>query len=119
MNAGRELDALVAERRMGWKAGTLALYREQRAEHGEGETAFDTPAIALPHYSTDIAAAWEVWSLPQHDGWVVQRWNYDGVWHHIVASGADTFERGEFLAQEHSLPLAICLAALKALEAAP
>lgn len=69
MLAGRDLDALVAEKVMGypafaWQAVPIL------AEHvyQDFDTAspclvcgrFDGSAFCLPHYSTDIAAAWEV-----------------------------------------------------------
>jgi len=92
MKAGRELDALIAERVMGemW---------------GVGPNLEDT----LPHYSTQIADAWLVVEKmrPYFEiycdggGWVARfGWADAGT----LAAYADT------------APLAICLAALKAVE---
>jgi len=64
MEAGPEMDALVAERVMGWQ---LSEYRIVRPDG----SSFDAPIremwddplysrYSLPPYSTDIAAAWQV-----------------------------------------------------------
>lgn len=52
MPAGRELDALVAERVMGWKLFA--------SEPGYGRPPHQITLVLtpIPHYSTDIAAAW-------------------------------------------------------------
>lgn len=129
MKAGRELDALIAEKIMG------------RPEHGPGmETcpkcgiqigdilgqlslsphrvafAYICPAghesLRLNPYSTDIAAAWEV----------LCKMGEIGFGHEISGSYGELnrveFSNGE--TSEHvfadGLPLAICLAALKAIE---
>ena len=65
--AGRELDALVAEKVMGWYrkdgpppdgGGDRWLFEP---EPGDREFSFEHAEYGtLPHYSTDIAAAWEV-----------------------------------------------------------
>lgn len=55
MEAGRELDALVAEKVMGWNVCGTA--DNDRAGIAPGQTA---SAVRIPPYSTDIAAAWEV-----------------------------------------------------------
>lgn len=67
MEAGRELDALIAERIFGWKEGTLEEYKAQVEKYGEGATAFDEMNI-LPHYSAEIAAAWEVVKMMADQG---------------------------------------------------
>jgi hypothetical protein len=101
VKAGRELDALVAEKVMGLQP----LRREVPPDPG----AF----LDLPHYSTDIAAAWEVvekltgrrdkdigFALTVNPGTIGTSFSaLDGTEHwHVNASTA---------------PLAICLAALK------
>lgn len=65
MKAGRELDALIAEKVMGWKnevafadAKSLEDHMGSYKSHVRAE---DFPVSdLLPHYSTDIAAAWDV-----------------------------------------------------------
>lgn len=75
MKPGRELDALVAEKVMGWKKDRVRVGRNS----GDGTTFWTIDALrfgdrihalephdqplnvpGLPPYSTDIAAAWEV-----------------------------------------------------------
>lgn len=117
MTAGRELDALVAERVMGWK-----VFRN--GEHGshrwEAETDRGTLRVIDSSYSgdgfspsTDIAAAWEVVEKMRDDHWLLD----------LRSGFIETracFTRahaGEYVAQEKSTPLAICLAALAAARA--
>lgn len=109
MDAGREIDALVAEKVMG-----LDVFEDQANYRGVGTIPHATTGRLgdLPHYSTDIAAAWQV--LDKFDGYDLSKawanedrygcalacelWYYDGR----GAAGAST------------MPHAICLAALKA-----
>lgn len=83
MEAGRELDALVAEKVMGWVRRTVDLARQwddSSLPGGRGTAKWKAEALVLgdrihplnpaeqqpynvpglPHYSTDIAAAWDV-----------------------------------------------------------
>lgn len=107
LTAGRELDALVAERVMG--ASVL------RHQGSDGHDAYfdwgDHTRGYAPAYSTDIAAAWAVvehlkqldLSLAWHNSQWVARFIKWGKVEHSIGE-ADTG------------PLAICLAALKAVE---
>lgn len=65
MNAGRELDALIATKVMGW----TNVGCEKNAQHEEfvphgcdplHPAAFPFGRSQLPHYSTDMADAWDV-----------------------------------------------------------
>ena len=126
MKPGPELDALVAERVMGWEArqGVLGCEVPPRGVPlGMGGWPTWSP-------STDIAAAWEVveklrgpesnWnpSSPTHgDGprgqclkILIDPMDFGGVWYW---AGPDD-ER--FVLAKHGIPHAICLAALKAVE---
>lgn len=134
MQASRELDALVAEKVMGYtlrfaaKAWTdadwmgsdtptetnvMAIYApfEQFPRSG----AFDK---SIPHYSTDIAAAWEVVEKLYERGLCVgvstlHEWKTKcecSVYY------ADMAQRMVANADADTAPHAICLAALKALE---
>ena len=96
LEAGYELDALVAEKVMGLVKGSFGWINSDTAI-----------PIALPLYSTDIAAAWEVverfkdwdWKLYSHgegESFVIYK---DGTHYEATAPTA---------------PLAICRAALKA-----
>jgi Phage ABA sandwich domain len=56
--AGRELDALIAERVMGLPALSVQDWQGKRLWHRRGDDRLYTEAV--PYYSTDIAAAWQV-----------------------------------------------------------
>lgn len=55
MKAGRELDALVAEKVMGWTPSIVANYPWQLQPPGRQGV-----VCPVPYYSTDIADAWRV-----------------------------------------------------------
>ena len=132
MPAGRELDALVAERVMGFVRVTDDTSDYNHVRHGnevllppgatlhslqewlprKGQIPFGY--FVTQRYSTDIAAAWRVWSLPQHKGWLLEQ----GGDCQTVYEGWRDMEDGIWLASADTAPLAICRAALKALEAA-
>jgi hypothetical protein len=100
MKAGRELDALVAEKVMGLPP-----------VYGPTGIKWDGP---IPAYSTDIAAAWEVverikGSQPESTfsiEWIGTQWRVDFVYQNY-----DWYNEGD---QADTAPHAICLAALKA-----
>ena len=120
MKAGRELDALVAEKVMGERIGQRRTTIRDGVQTDEillaapGDWCFKL----CPPYSTDIAAAWEVVEHLDEDlefrlwgpreergqrpagGWEVELQNrVTGAWYRGVS--------------EESAPHAICLAALK------
>lgn len=119
MEAGRELNAEVAIKVMGYRLATeaepywnsLAVWIAPDGERWEG----------IPHYSTDIAAAWQVveklnLSVMRDDG---------GGWAAAVLYGVPYIEedwgRGGYIdcglhdgAYADTAPLAICRAALAA-----
>lgn len=112
MDAGRELDALVAEKVMGWEVDRSAnrliwLFVAPNGKRGD--------ITICPPYSTDIAAAWQV----------VERMNSDwsGVGYRF-ASGFHFYLDMERPNNLNSLSFSsaadaarlICLAALKAVE---
>lgn len=98
--AGRDLDALVAERVMGWEAPTW--------HHPEG---WGTSDSSIPHFSTDISAAWEVVEKMRPDWTLDFRATCEGYF----ASFDNMSQTFEHFSRE-SAAHAICLAALKALE---
>lgn len=105
MDAGRELDALIAEKVMGWT------WKEV-----EGEQYLYPPRpgdVNIPHYSTDIAAAWQVVEKLAELGMLTSVcWGRSGN-HGIIAS-VDILEGGfNKPIAAHTAPLAICLAALE------
>lgn len=111
MEAGRELDALVAERVMGIT----------KPEH------FVPKNIWLPHYSTSIEHAWAVVEKIADKNILVGRyydkWVCSNVCSDVWGCYFDEPKRYEqmndhnFFEQADTAPHAICLAALKAIEA--
>jgi hypothetical protein len=59
MNPGRELDALIAEKVMGFRYATPVKFVHDGAEQ-TGVAMTPSATYILPHYSTDIATAWSV-----------------------------------------------------------
>lgn len=113
MKPGRELDALVAEKVMGFRVkredvAGLALYAIVRWPPVPGEWL----ARDLPPYSTDIAAAWEVVEkMSVKNG--VEIWRHQaGCWVMEIEIGYNANDPIE--GHGESAPHAICLAALKA-----
>lgn len=129
IKAGRELDALIAEKVFGWTA-------ERRSDASMREVSLLAPGIAgkpwrftqylnesgtsrelgdfgPPHYSTDIAAAWEV--VARMKGYLVLKqtgYRVPDFWSAEFVGYRDSLVIGEA-----SAPLAICKAALKAVAA--
>jgi hypothetical protein len=106
MAAGRELDALVAERVMG---------------HGipHPHQPPDGLPHERPHYSTDIASAWEVVAQMGRNGWPLYEVGAlvtlgEASQHDSRAAFAQTWPPSWIRAGANSAPLAICRAALKA-----
>ena len=119
MKAGRELDALIAEMVMG-----LTRHDESYVAEGVGKVlrfvwrdgcggCVYSGDMFLPHYSTNIADAWEV--VPVLDQRLDQFWS-------VVRAGekfefySNPYELGDYTAyvEADTLPLLLCLAALKA-----
>ena len=107
LQAGRELDALVAEKVMGWRrieSTNLFLIGPKHIEGG----------FPAPHYSTDISAAWQI----------VEKFKMtitpNNCYPHVKAKWcADVELKGShelWLAGAETAPLAICRAALRAME---
>jgi hypothetical protein len=104
--AGRELDALVAERVMGW-------VQEEPQPHPVNSFAiyFGGP----PPYSTDIAAAWQVVERMREQEYSIaldsDTWLKHPYAVHFIGGNS-----GCVSCTADTAPLAICRAALKAVE---
>ncbi len=123
MKPGRELDALVAEKVMGfsrreprtWPDGSLAGagWRDD-----ENSTFYPDASDMLPHFSSDIAAAWEVVDLLERENYVVsvsQSKKYFKTHQAAVQVQFKPYtDNLHDYAFGESAPHAICLAALKA-----
>lgn len=112
LEAGQALDALVAEKMMGC--------RVIRPEHGDvyplcgcENSPHDKPGtFRIQNYSTEIAAAWEVFEKMRLMGWGPEIWGMNTKSRvRIYVAKAYTFLEEE----SQSVPLALCRAALKAL----
>lgn len=130
MKAGRELDALIAERVMGWEWWHKGNYSQLIKG---GETWPENPYFSLskgkaqsgsaddsgmPHYSTDIAAAWLIVEHMRANVPSCRALRMESVPLGYMAafySRTNRLDRiGAFVGAE-TAPLTICLAALKAL----
>lgn len=109
MKPGRELDALVAEKVMGWVIGSDHISHDGI---GFSRQYLD---IALPRFSTDIFAAWKVVEKLHSLGFKI---GVDAQTNSYSACVVATLEKGIYkvVANEvkETAPHAICLAALKA-----
>lgn len=134
LKPGRELDALVAERVMGWKLlpDTAYGHSEQAAMDANKMAWFDNNndyiagELDYDHqFSTDIAAAWQVVEKLREDDWwwsasyrttTVEeiKESRPGYWvtFRCVRGGV----RGDRHGNSSQLSHAICIAALKAVE---
>jgi len=116
--AGRELDALVAERVMGW----LDVGKQRDSVHTEFVNFGVDPATVeerrakkyaarqvVPHYSSDIAAAFQVVEKMAEKGDLIFLQTHRGDAERYAATFVEPFT-----AYAPTAPLAICRAALKA-----
>lgn len=101
MKPGRALDALIAEKVMGY-----SISPKEECSHGRGCLVHGM----FLHYSTDIAAAWEV--LARLAGGCILD---VGSAKTTVYANFGTMEDGTLLSEGDTTPHAICLAALEAL----
>jgi len=120
LKPGRILDALIAEKVMGWKfigpfTTDPTLGSDRWATDGNGCERYYSD---VPDYSTSIAAAWEVVEKFKHIQLSV---GHAGVWYAVISVYKDEstlFEEFEG-ASNKSAPHAICLAALNSLSQTP
>jgi hypothetical protein len=134
IGAGRELDALIAEKVMGWtptcngeRIGNSLGGRDEPAGWCKECDMADPPrgqhARPLPPYSTDIAAAWQVaekFKSNVMDGFTIlfdperKQWRAGALWW-------TGYEQAQWWEPESAMaetaPLAICLAALRIIKA--
>lgn len=122
LDAGRELDAIVAEKVMGWGRDGARLWppgvKRSKWPHG----------ISAPAYSTDISAAWDAVRAMSRHGFLFRGEVYtdgaraDFVYYERPADEVpdgvavvDPREVSDEATPEDAMPLAICRAALAAL----
>ena len=113
----REIDKLIAEKVMELELHFLEPLGGFHTKEVEPDGYWRW--VELPHYSTDIAAAWQVVEKMRSSGWRFEAFDT------IRDSWLVRFGKGEFnhyenewskehISDENSCTLAICLAALKA-----
>lgn len=121
----RALDAEIAEKVMGWT--DVSLTAPRRMPNGVtwfvpcGYSPENRCHVELPEYSSDIAAAWEVVEHLKSRGWAIRLSNkmVDWCWWAYVYDYRSEHAAAEATVQEDTAPMAICLAALKAIDAIP
>lgn len=122
--AGRELDALIAERVMWLMVKPITVIGAHGAVSDIGTVGerykmadgrMGVPARAIPAYSTEIAAAWEVVERLATCHPTLERFTLPDRWCCAMQLNADTISSVAEYAD--SAPLAICLAALRAVGA--
>ena len=115
MPAGREMDALVAEKVMGWSRGTYHSDGVDYLRDPEG-----TSHLNVPQYSTDIAAAWQVVEKIRTKYPVIRISTGDLMGKYWQCHMADAWREvsheddSDWFANAPTAPLAICRAALLA-----
>lgn len=116
LKPGRDIDALVAEKVMGWTNVQRNAYtpygRDHCGNHPDGQGGWDGHGrMTIPRYSTDIKAVWEV---AEH----IKNLNFQlliDVWNITVSIKNPDGKLSLPIYQAHadSISMAICLAALK------
>ncbi len=130
MKAGRELDALIAEKVMGWTRNqwkgmlektdfcvlcgiTCRAGNHPRIEHDFCRTG---KSIVAPEYSTSIADAWLVVEKMQSNAWAANVLTHEADDNMCEFWKLNDLNFPVCVNHQASVPLAICLAALKAVE---
>ncbi len=107
--AGRELDALVAEKVMGWHH-TGSDDRYPVDDKGRSQ-------LYVPDYSTDIGAAWAVVERMRELDWrmLLENWVSSSDAYAAFFHPQDRYRYGNHIGvTDDTAPLAICRAALRA-----
>jgi hypothetical protein len=114
--AGRELDALIATRVMGWLAVGRGLDGQNNALPDDwGRPDMQHGFKPIPPYSTSIVAAWELPNIRvlYAPGKYSNHGHHPTLWHGFYATKDSFGEELWFDSYGETAPLAICRAALK------
>jgi hypothetical protein len=119
MKAGKELDALVAEKVFGWKRLPMTLANGQPSYRLVSPGHSAEPADPVPNYSTNPAAAWSVVEKMWDFGFNMVRGKKanEGAGFTYDAAVYDKNQKCLAQAVVDTEPLATCLAALNAVAA--
>lgn len=131
----RKIDAMVAERVMGWSSVGIwdSYHKNEAGEHVRDEPQPDSSYVGvgpnmiaefkagirdatfgvIPAYSTDIAAAWEVIEKMRAKGWGYELFSMAGSTQHEATFGHPSDRTKDAAAETDSMPLSVCLAALR------
>ena len=106
---GRELDALVAEKVMGWTLDPEGCWLDRENDYADTGWGDEWNTYNLPVWSpsVDIAAAWTLLEKAIADGGTPQIYYSSGLWW-VILAGLSQAVSGE------TAPLAICHAVLQA-----
>ena len=118
MKPGRELDALVAEKVMGWTECKPMTIEPMDMFMAHGYPPGERQRKVCPPFSRGIAAAWEVVEkLERYRMVLFGPHDEDPMWSaRFYADGYRPFQDQRWDATANTAPYAICLAALKAVE---
>ena len=120
MEAGRLLDAEIAERVMGWTRYPEKMDRTDNRTINDvlycpPEMPYDKNALnVVPNYSTDIAAAWEVVEKLRADGWALFIQSESSGWSVEIARDVPVGSGGVCVSGDElapTFPLTLCRAA--------
>lgn len=112
LEAGRELDALIAEKVMGWTPHCQNPAHYVEVANSTSEMSVIQEVVAYWRPSTDIAAAWQVVEKLRAAGWFYSLSDAVEIPEYIVMFYQP--DSPDAQAMDESAPLAICRAALKA-----
>ena len=111
MSSGRSMDALIAEKIMGLEK-IEPVFGSPETDWNGWKNAKGDVLSHLDHYSTDIAAAWQV--VQRFENRILMSQENNGWWVEILDNDGNFIE-GAYSEYGDSTPsLAICRAALKA-----
>lgn len=135
MEAGRKLDALVAEKVMGWqwlrmdldlwpegKGHEWGVTRSLRPDASNGVWTLPAPldwpvhhdTSHIPAFSTDIVAAWQVWKKVPSFSPFKQGMFFSALRAHVAARMDKDYRWTDAAAALHMQPVDICNSALEA-----
>lgn len=123
MEAGPEMDRLIAEKVMGWRRSvqvSVSLDRHGRSVWRDSK-GIEAARNDLPAFSTDMAAAWQVVEALQERGWhlTLAHDDYTNKWSAMFwrKTGDMPFDPvAHYIVDDLEPATAICRAALKAVE---
>lgn len=113
LSAGEGLDILAAHRVMGGFSGVgdIQVYTVHGVQY---ISEHEKIRVGIPRYSTEVAAAWEV--VEKFAEGATRRDVYPTIWWDKVGDYWSCELGGKYLGTGNTAPLAICLAALKAMD---